>query len=176
MALEGTLKDFALPDIFQLIGLQKKTGMLYLKNDEAAKSGLEAEMNDDSMAVGTGASQDIEAGFGRLQRVWFWFVLFGVVLLVAKWLPLFVPALAPMGLVTSKLSTAGAWVSIGIGAAFGLVGDVIAAFFAASPIIVAIIIVAAATVPGVVSNMITQRRHGKELKNHEHPKPEDGTS
>ena len=31
MALEGTLKDFALPDIFQLIGLQKKTGMLYLK-------------------------------------------------------------------------------------------------------------------------------------------------
>ena len=34
MALEGTLKDFALPDIFQLIGLQKKTGMLYLKNDE----------------------------------------------------------------------------------------------------------------------------------------------
>lgn len=34
MALEGTLKDFALPDIFQLIGLQKKTGMLYLKNEE----------------------------------------------------------------------------------------------------------------------------------------------
>jgi hypothetical protein len=34
MALEGTLTDFALPDIFQLIGLQKKTGMLYLKNEE----------------------------------------------------------------------------------------------------------------------------------------------
>src|SRR5690349_16588766 len=33
MALEGTLKDFALPDIFQLIGLQKKTGVLILNND-----------------------------------------------------------------------------------------------------------------------------------------------
>jgi hypothetical protein len=33
MALEGTLKDFALPDIFQLIGLQKKTGVLRLKNE-----------------------------------------------------------------------------------------------------------------------------------------------
>jgi len=32
MALEGTLKDFALPDIFQLIGLQKKTGTLVLRN------------------------------------------------------------------------------------------------------------------------------------------------
>ena len=26
MALEGTIKDFGLPDIFQLIGLQRKTG------------------------------------------------------------------------------------------------------------------------------------------------------
>lgn len=36
MALEGTLKDFALPDILQLIGLQKKTGVLILndKTDE----------------------------------------------------------------------------------------------------------------------------------------------
>ena len=33
MALEGTLKDFALPDIFQLIGLQKKTGVLYLRDE-----------------------------------------------------------------------------------------------------------------------------------------------
>ena len=32
MALAGTLKDFGLPDIFQLIGLQKKTGILHLKN------------------------------------------------------------------------------------------------------------------------------------------------
>jgi uncharacterized protein DUF4388 len=31
MALQGTLKDFSLADIFQLIGLQKKTGVLTLK-------------------------------------------------------------------------------------------------------------------------------------------------
>ena len=45
MALEGTLKDFALPDIFQLIGLQKKTGALILTNESdevtiAFKDGL----------------------------------------------------------------------------------------------------------------------------------------
>lgn len=34
MALEGTIKDFGLPDIFQLIGLQKKTGLLTLKNEK----------------------------------------------------------------------------------------------------------------------------------------------
>lgn len=33
MALEGTLRDFSLVDIFQLIGLQKKTGVLRLRND-----------------------------------------------------------------------------------------------------------------------------------------------
>ena len=32
MALKGTLKDFSLADIFQLIGIQKKTGVLTLKN------------------------------------------------------------------------------------------------------------------------------------------------
>ncbi len=34
MALAGTLKDFSLADIFQLIGLQKKTGILTLCNDK----------------------------------------------------------------------------------------------------------------------------------------------
>lgn len=34
MALEGTIKDFGLPDIFQLIGLQRKTGHLTLKTDK----------------------------------------------------------------------------------------------------------------------------------------------
>ena len=33
MALEGTLRDFSLADIFQLIGIQKKTGVLSLKYD-----------------------------------------------------------------------------------------------------------------------------------------------
>jgi hypothetical protein len=34
MALQGTLKDFSLADIFQLIGLQKKTGVLTLKGQD----------------------------------------------------------------------------------------------------------------------------------------------
>lgn len=34
MALRGTLKDFALPDIFQLIGMQRKTGLLTLKSEK----------------------------------------------------------------------------------------------------------------------------------------------
>ncbi len=33
MALRGTLKDFALPDIFQLIGMQRKTGLLTLESE-----------------------------------------------------------------------------------------------------------------------------------------------
>ena len=33
MALEGRIKDFGLADIFQLIHLQKKTGVLTVKND-----------------------------------------------------------------------------------------------------------------------------------------------
>jgi len=34
MALKGTLKDFSLADIFQLIGIQKKTGVLTLKSEK----------------------------------------------------------------------------------------------------------------------------------------------
>jgi hypothetical protein len=34
MALQGTIRDFGLPDIFQLIGLQRKTGILTLSNDK----------------------------------------------------------------------------------------------------------------------------------------------
>ncbi len=34
MALKGTLKDFSLADIFQLIGIQQKTGVLTLKRDQ----------------------------------------------------------------------------------------------------------------------------------------------
>ena len=41
MALAGTLKDFGLPDIVQLIGLQRKTGTLHLKTSgEAVRPGL----------------------------------------------------------------------------------------------------------------------------------------
>ena len=38
MALEGTIKDFGLPDIFQLIGLQRKTGLLTLTNEKDEES------------------------------------------------------------------------------------------------------------------------------------------
>jgi len=38
MALEGTIRDFGLPDIFQLIGLQRKTGLLTLTNEKDAES------------------------------------------------------------------------------------------------------------------------------------------
>jgi Domain of unknown function (DUF4388) len=34
MALKGTLKDFSLADIFQLIGIQRKTGVLTLKSEQ----------------------------------------------------------------------------------------------------------------------------------------------
>ena len=34
MALEGTIRDFGLPDIFQLIGLERKTGILTLRNEK----------------------------------------------------------------------------------------------------------------------------------------------
>ena len=34
MALKGTLRDFSLADIFQLIGIQKKTGVLTLKSEK----------------------------------------------------------------------------------------------------------------------------------------------
>jgi hypothetical protein len=38
MALEGTIQDFGLPDIFQLIGLQRKTGLLTLTNEKDGES------------------------------------------------------------------------------------------------------------------------------------------
>jgi len=36
MALEGTLKDFSLPDILQLIALQRKTGVLVIRSNDDA--------------------------------------------------------------------------------------------------------------------------------------------
>ena len=38
MALEGTLEDFSLADIFQLIGIQRKTGILTLKSSNETVS------------------------------------------------------------------------------------------------------------------------------------------
>ena len=53
MALEGTIKEFGLADIFQLLGLQKKTGILFLK-------GIDNTINihfEDGMVVKTEDSQ-----------------------------------------------------------------------------------------------------------------------
>src|SRR5438128_878750 len=46
MALEGTLRDFSLADIFQLIGLQRKTGVLTLsgKDDTVSVSFLDGKV------------------------------------------------------------------------------------------------------------------------------------
>jgi predicted transcriptional regulator len=45
MALQGSIKDFGLPDIFQLIGLQRKTGMLTLtQSDETVTVAFENGM------------------------------------------------------------------------------------------------------------------------------------
>ena len=38
MALEGTIKDFGLADILQLIGIQRKTGVLTLRNEKESVS------------------------------------------------------------------------------------------------------------------------------------------
>jgi hypothetical protein len=53
MALEGTIKDFGLPDIFQLIGLQRKTGTLTLTNEKetvtvAFENGMVVSADSDS--------------------------------------------------------------------------------------------------------------------------------
>ncbi len=53
MALEGTIKDFGLPDIFQLIGLQRKTGILTLNNEKetvtvAFENGMVVSADSDS--------------------------------------------------------------------------------------------------------------------------------
>lgn len=63
MALEGTLKDFSLVDIFQLIGLQKKIGVLTLRNDsEEARI-----LFENGMVVGADTNhQKLENRLGRV--------------------------------------------------------------------------------------------------------------
>ena len=62
MALEGTIKDFGLPDIFQLIGLQRKTGLLTLKNEKehvtvAFENGMVVMADSARQAAGGPAGQ-----------------------------------------------------------------------------------------------------------------------
>ncbi len=56
MALEGTIRDFGLADIFQLIGLQKKTGTLFLKGSDGTvnihfEDGLVVKTEDSQLAA-----------------------------------------------------------------------------------------------------------------------------
>ena len=56
MALEGTIRDFGLADIFQLIGLQKKTGTLFLKGSDGTvniyfEDGMVVKTEDSQMAA-----------------------------------------------------------------------------------------------------------------------------
>src|SRR5260370_33723317 len=62
MALDGTVKDFGLPDIFQLIGLQRKTGILTLTANESVTVTFENGMvvNADS------ASKRLEDRLGNV--------------------------------------------------------------------------------------------------------------
>jgi hypothetical protein len=63
MALEGTIKDFGLPDIFQLIGLQRKTGVLTLRG----KSETVTVTFETGMVVNADSSaKRIEARLGSL--------------------------------------------------------------------------------------------------------------
>lgn len=63
MALEGTLKDFSLADIFQLISIQKKTGVLTLKDqqDEVTVSFLEG-----SVVSANSSKKNIENRLGQV--------------------------------------------------------------------------------------------------------------
>jgi hypothetical protein len=63
MALEGTLQDFALVDILQLIGMQRKTGVLTLtRGDESINVVLQ-----DGMVVWAGPAEEVfEANLGRI--------------------------------------------------------------------------------------------------------------
>lgn len=63
MALEGTLQDFALVDIFQLIGMQRKTGTLTLSRKEEKISVL---VQDGMVVWATPPDEIFEANLGRI--------------------------------------------------------------------------------------------------------------
>src|SRR2546426_12800555 len=63
MALEGTIKDFGLPDIFQLIGLQRKTGILTLNND---KDNVTVTFENGMVVMADQASKRLEDRLGSV--------------------------------------------------------------------------------------------------------------
>ena len=63
MALEGTIKDFGLPDIFQLIGLQRKTGLLTLKH---AKENVTVTFESGQVVMADSAAKRLEDRLGNV--------------------------------------------------------------------------------------------------------------
>jgi len=63
MALEGTIKDFGLPDIFQLIGLQRKTGLLTLKHD---KENVTVTFESGQVVMADSAAKRLEDRLGNV--------------------------------------------------------------------------------------------------------------
>jgi hypothetical protein len=63
MALEGTIKDFGLPDIFQLIGLQRKTGHLTLSND---KESVTVTFENGMVVMADSSSKRLEDRLGNV--------------------------------------------------------------------------------------------------------------
>src|SRR6266545_839472 len=63
MALEGTLKDFSLADIFQLIGLQRKTGVLTLRGKD---DNVTVTFLDGKVVGADSASHRIETRLGHV--------------------------------------------------------------------------------------------------------------
>src|SRR5437899_1892245 len=63
MALEGTIKDFGLPDIFQLIGLQRKTGILTLNNE---KDNVTVTFENGMVVMADQASKRLEDRLGSV--------------------------------------------------------------------------------------------------------------
>jgi hypothetical protein len=63
MALEGTIKDFGLPDIFQLIGLQRKTGILTLTNE---KESVTVTFENGMVVMADSSSKRLEDRLGNV--------------------------------------------------------------------------------------------------------------
>ena len=63
MALEGTIKDFGLPDIFQLIGLQRKTGLLTLKHE---KENVTVTFESGQVVMADSAAKRLEDRLGNV--------------------------------------------------------------------------------------------------------------
>ncbi len=63
MALEGTIRDFGLPDIFQLIGLQRKTGVLTLKSD---KESVTVTFENGMVVMADSSSKRLEDRLGNV--------------------------------------------------------------------------------------------------------------